>query len=118
MRYVAGSNALLSVALHVHWLLNLKYLPSAGQARVGGAKGMVRLMSIDLLTLATHTGLQFLVHPDRTENISEIPKLWCRPTQIKFRYGAERHAFVSCLARGGVQADALERILLAALTDS
>jgi hypothetical protein len=106
---------------------------------------MVWFMEICSTTQVLTPSLQFVLHPDRAENTAEIPKLWCRPTQVKIRYGVEANSFVSfeasqltldllryahpkmpahlskevitCLAHGGVPADALERIFLAALEE-
>ena len=75
--------------------------------------------------------------------MSDIPKLWCRPTQIKIRYGPDSFVsseasqltldllrcarpkmpahlskeVIACLAHGGVKPDALEKIFLASLKE-
>ncbi|KAF8320916.1 hypothetical protein DL93DRAFT_2224612 [Clavulina sp. PMI_390] len=111
------------VALQVQRMLDLKHLPTAIQARVGGVKGM------------------FMLHPSLAENALSQPRLWCRSSQIKIRHG--QHFFVtsshsqltldllrcahpkmpanlsreliSCLDNGGVTADLFEQILIETL---
>ncbi|KAF8320917.1 hypothetical protein DL93DRAFT_2224613 [Clavulina sp. PMI_390] len=60
-----------AVAVQVQKAFNLKDMPSAIQARVGGVKGM------------------FMLHPSPDENAATQtqPRLWCRSSQVKIRYG-------------------------------
>ncbi|KAG2154722.1 RNA dependent RNA polymerase-domain-containing protein [Suillus clintonianus] len=49
-------------------LLQWDTLPTAIQCRIAGAKGLL------------------LLHPDSSENCSDVPRVWLRPSQIKVKY--------------------------------